>query len=423
MSGEVTLIGMGGGWGSVTREAEEALRLADAVLGAARLLETLPDGYGKNRIAEVRPAELARLLRENRWENPCVLYSGDAGFYSGARLLIPLLEADGISCRVAAGVSSLQLLSARLGRPWQNWRLCSAHGTDCDAVSEVSQGQAAFFLTGSVSPAALCGQLVSAGLGGLCVTVGENLGSPDERITRTTAREASHSEFSKLSVLLAEAAPTPYPFRASGIPDADFIRGTVPMTKQEVRAAILAKLAVRPGETVWDVGAGTGSVSVELARAAYRGRVYAVEHAPDACALIRRNREKFGAWNLTLIPGTAPDALQALPVPDAVFVGGSHGELEPILAATLRKNPSVRLCISAVTLETLSGAVNALTARGLDPEVCQIAVSRTRKAGNFHLLAAQNPVFLITAGDRESVPVTAQSVESVPVTTGGTENV
>lgn len=413
MSGQVTLIGMGGGWECVTREAEEALRRSDVILGAARLLETLPDSITRNRVAEVRPGELARLLRENCWKTPCVLYSGDAGFYSGARLLIPLLEAAGISYHVAAGVSSVQLLSARLGRPWQNWRLCSAHSADCDAVSEVSQGQAAFFLTGSVSPAALCGQLVSAGLGELSVTVGENLGAPDERITRTTAREASHGEFSTLSVLLAEAAPTPYPFRVSGLPDADFVRGNVPMTKQEVRAAILAKLSPRPGETVWDVGAGTGSVSIELARAAYRGHVYAVERDADACALIRRNREKFGAWNLTLIPGTAPDALQSLPVPDAVFVGGSHGDLESILAATLQKNPSVRLCISAITLETLSGAVHALTARGLDAEVCQIAVSRTRKAGKVHLLTAQNPVFLITAGGTESVPIPPESVKSV----------
>ena len=138
------------------------------------------------------------------------------------------------------------------------------------------------------------------------------------------------------------------------------------MTKQEVRAAALAKLAVQPGDTLWDVGAGTGSVSVELALAAPRGHVYAVECDPEACGLIRQNRETFHACNLTLVA----------------------------------RNPNARICISAIALETLSAAVAALTAHGLAAEVTQIAVSRTRPAGRLHLLMANNPIFLIT-GERK----------------------
>ena len=398
MSGIVTLVGMGcGAWDTLTIEGAEALRNADAVLGAARLLDALPDCCTSTRVAEVGADALARLLRENTWANPCVVYSGDTGFYSGARLLTPLLDASGIAYRLIPGVSSVQILSARLGRPWHDWGLYSAHSAALDAVSAVSRGKAAFFLTGTNTPSALCAQLAAAGLGNLSVTVGENLGTPQERITRTTAREAAVSEYARLSVLLAEAAPEVYPAREPGIPDADFVRGGVPMTKQEVRAAVLAKLAVRPGDTLWDVGAGTGSVSVELSRAAYRGRVYAVERDAEACTLVRRNREKFGAWNLTLTEGIAPEALKALPVPDGVFVGGSRGGLAGILETAFGRNPRARVCVAAVTLETLSGAVNALTARGLEAEVCQISVSRTRKAGNARLLTAQNPVFLITA--------------------------
>ncbi len=403
MSGKVTLVGMGcGAWEGVTLEGAEALRQADAALGAARLLDALPDTVTENRVAEVRPGELARLLQESAWECPCVVYSGDTGFYSGARLLIPLLDRARIAYHVIPGISSAQILSARLGRPWQDWNLCSAHGSACDAVEAASHGKAAFFLAGVQTPSALCAQLAEAGLGNLGVTIGENLGLPNEKIISMTAREAALTEFAPLSVALAEAAPTPYPKRAPGLPDADFIRGGVPMTKQEVRAAILAKLAVRPGDTVWDVGAGTGSVSVELSRAAYRGRVWAVERNPDACDLIRRNREKFGAWNLTLTQGDAPEVLQPLSAPDAVFIGGSGGALESVIETVFRKNPSARLCVSAVTLETLCAAVGALTARGLSAEVCQIAVSRTRPAGNFRLLTAQNPVFLITADGGQS---------------------
>ena len=168
------------------------------------------------------------------------------------------------------------------------------------------------------------------------------------------------------------------------------------MTKQEVRAAALAKLAVRPEDILWDVGAGTGSVSVELALAAPRGQVYAVECNETACGLIRQNREKFAAFNLTLIEGKAPDALKALPAPDAVFIGGTKGGMAGVVDAVLEKNPSARICISAIALETLSAAVAALTAHGLSAEVAQIAVSRTRPAGRLHLLMANNPVFLIT---------------------------
>ena len=166
--------------------------------------------------------------------------------------------------------------------------------------------------------------------------------------------------------------------------------------QQEVRAAALAKLAVTPTDTLWDVGAGTGSVSVELALTAPAGQVYAVECDPEACALIQQNREKFAAYNLTLIEGKAPDALDALPAPDAVFIGGTKGNMDAVIDAVLHKNPVARLCITAIALETLSAAVAVLTAHGLSAEVTQIAVSRTKTAGSLHLLMANNPVFLIT---------------------------
>lgn len=399
----VTLIGMGSGTPELlTAQGLAALQSADLIIGAKRLLEHLPTGCTENRKALYKPENILSCLSEFPAANAALLYSGDTGFYSGASKLLPMLRAFGISARVLPGISSVQLLSAAIGRPWQDWKLVSAHGCACDPAAEclTAEGRPVFFLTGGTeTPATLCAKLADAGLGDAHGIIGENLGTPQEHLAFGTVQTLAAKTFAPLSVLLIEHTVLPAR-RTPGFPDDAFIRGEVPMTKQEVRAAALAKLAVRPTDTLWDIGAGTGSVSVELALAAPRGHVYAVECAPDACALIRQNREKFHAYNLSLIEGTAPQVLTNLPTPDAVFIGGTKGSMAEVVDAALAKNPNARLCISAIALETLSAAIAALAAHGQTAEVTQLAVSRTRPAGKLHLLMANNPIFLIT-GERK----------------------
>lgn len=399
----VTLIGMGSGTPELlTAQGLAALQSADLIIGAIRLLEHLPTGCTENRKALYKPENILSCLSEFPAANAALLYSGDTGFYSGASKLLPMLRAFGISARVLPGISSVQLLSAAIGRPWQDWKLVSAHGCACDPAAQclTAEGRPVFFLTGGTeTPATLCAKLADAGLGDAHAIIGENLGTPQEHLAFGTAQTLAAKTFAPLSVLLIEHTVLPAR-RTPGFPDDAFIRGEVPMTKQEVRAAALAKLAVRPTDTLWDVGAGTGSVSVELALAAPRGHVYAVECAPDACALIRQNREKFHAYNLSLIEGAAPQVLANLPAPDAVFIGGTKGSMAEVVDAALAKNPNARLCISAIALETLSAAIAALAAHGQTAEVTQLAVSRTRPAGKLHLLMANNPIFLIT-GERK----------------------
>ena len=393
----VTLIGMGSGQPeNLTLQGLAALRQADLILGARRLLAVLPAGCTENRAAAYRPDEVAELLQTSGAENAVLVYSGDTGFYSGASSMMEKLEALGVRARVLPGLSSIQLLAAALGRPWQGWNLVSAHGRTCDPVAECMQGRPTFFLTGgSEDPATLCAQLEAEGFGDMQGVVGQCLGTPEEKLFRGSVKELAAGRFNSLSVLLVEAAEV-LPRRAPGLPDEAFERGDVPMTKQEVRAAVLAKLAVRPKDILWDVGAGTGSVSVELALAAPRGRVYAVECRPEGCALIKANREKFRTRNLVLVEGLAPAALSDLPAPDAVFIGGSKGSLAAIVDAALDKNPDARICVSAIALESLSAAVAALTAKGRTVQVSQIAVSRARAVGGLHLMMAQNPIYLIT---------------------------
>lgn len=399
----VTLIGMGSGTPELlTAQGLAALQSADLIIGAKRLLEHLPTGCTENRKALYKPENILSCLSEFPAANAALLYSGDTGFYSGASKLLPMLRAFGISARVLPGISSVQLLSAAIGRPWQDWKLVSAHGCACDPAAEclTAEGRPVFFLTGGTeTPATLCAKLADAGLGDAHAIIGENLGTPQEHLAFGTAQSLAANAYAPLSVLLIEHTVLPAR-RTPGFPDDAFIRGEVPMTKQEVRAAALAKLAVRPTDTLWDVGAGTGSVSVELALAAPRGHVYAVECALDACALIRQNREKFHAYNLSLIEGTAPQVLADLSAPDAVFIGGTKGSMAEVVDAALAKNPNARLCISAIALETLSAAIAVLAAHGQTAEVTQLAVSRTRPAGKLHLLMANNPIFLIT-GERK----------------------
>ena len=391
----VTLIGMGASSDTLTAEAREALGRAELVAGAQRLLDALPAGVTAERVPAVQPADVLAAVAGA--QNAAVLYSGDTGFYSGAAGLLVRLQEAGIPARVLPGISSVQMLAAALGRPWQDWNLVSAHGRPCDPVAAVCGGQPAFFLTGTGEsvPADLCAQLTAAGLGTLPVTVGENLGLASRRIFAGTAAGAAGERFGPLAVLLAEPAFR-LPARTPGWPDETFVRAEgVPMTKRAVRAQVLAQLALCPGETVWDVGAGTGSVSLEMAYANGGAPVWAVERLPEACAVLEENRRRLGGWNVRPVSGEAPAALAGLPAPDAVFIGGTRGRLGPILDAALAANPAARIGLTAIALETLAAALDACAARGLEAEITQIAAAHA--AGRPHLLRAANPVFVITA--------------------------
>lgn len=394
---QVSLLALGGGTAAtLTEQCKTTLLQAQCIVGAARLLQQLPDGCTQNRAAATKPQQILEALQAAGCAQAAVVYSGDTGFYSGCRNLVPLLEEKKIAYTVYPGLSSVQLLAAALHRPWQDWKLVSAHGVQCDAVAAVMQGKPVFFLTGgSLGIPQLCAQLTNAGLGELPVTVGENLSYPEEKITTGTAAEMAARSFGPLCVLLAEAAPQ-MPDRTPGWPDDWFLRGKVPMTKQFVRAAVLAALGPKVGQTVWDVGAGTGSVSVELAAAVHGGAVYAIECEEEALALIRQNRLRFHAWNLRVVAGRAPQALAELPAPDVVFVGGSKGEMKPILEAALTQNPAARICISCIALETLEAVLAVCRDHNLAPQITQLAVSDAQPRGHMHLLMAQNPIFLIT---------------------------
>lgn len=394
---EITLVGIGcGSRDYLTEAGKEAIGSADILIGAARMLKAADSDAMK--ISAIRTEDILSVIENNADKDICVIYSGDTGFYSGTTGLADELRRREKNFRIIPGISSIQMMSAKLGVPWQDWNLVSAHGRDCNILGRIMEGKDTFFLTGgAVVPKDVCRLLADAGLGQTKVFVGERLSYADERITEGSADALKNTEFDKLAVMLVKAVPVPEK-QAAGIDDDQFIRGSVPMTKQDVRASVLARMNISPGETVWDVGAGTGSVSVEMALAARGGNVYAVECVPEGCELISANREKFRTWNLTVVEGKAPDALKGLPVPDAVFIGGTRGNLDAILDVIFEANPKVRICITAIALESLANSLSELTSRGMNVKVAQIAASRSRKLASYNMLAAENPIFIITGG-------------------------
>lgn len=403
---KVTIIGAGpGNPDLLSRAALDAIDIADVVIGAHRALVGIDVPPDVVRCELVKTADIvAELTDAASWQRAVVVMTGDVGLFSGARRLVEALSGDAqVDVRVIPGISSASYLAARLARPWQDWRFVSAHGVACDIAAEAERAGELFLVTsGGEDPSRLSGVLVQAGFGDARVTVAERLSYPDERITFATASEIAGQTFDDLNVMLIEfaggAASSRWPYASSGIPDELFIRGDVPMTKQEVRAVALAKLRLTATDTVWDVGAGTGSVSIEAALVARAGSVWAVERNAAGVRLIRKNADAFGCGNVHAVPGVAPEALAKLPVPDAVFVGGSAGELPSIVEAALDKNSQVRLCVPCVTVETLTEACALLSgSRFKGFEACQVSAARAEAVGLHHLLKAQNPVFLVSA--------------------------
>lgn len=395
---KVYLIGVGmGNPETMTVGALEAIKACPVLVGARRLLEPWTESH--DCVPLIAGADIAEYIGKVQEGPVGVLLSGDTGFYSGAkRLWTLLLDHEVITI---PGISSMSYLSAKLHVDWQDVKIVSAHGRSHNVVGEIQRNERTFALTGGNTKAQdICRELTDRGLGNVKVSVGERLSYSDERVVTGTASELAEQEFEDLSVLLAENPdPVVRPWNGSGLPDDAFLRGDVPMTKEEVRTLALSKLRLNEDSVVWDVGAGTGSVSIECALSCPAGRVFAVEKKEAALALLAENKARFHASNLTIVGGTAPEALEELPAPDRVFLGGTSGELSEILDVIFRKNPAARVVCTAVTLETVAEAARLFA--GLEgADMVQVSATRTRQAGRYHLMDAQNPVWIFSGEGR-----------------------
>lgn len=323
--------------------------------------------------------------------------SGDCGFFSGAQQLISSLsEYEEYEIELISGISTPVYFCSKIKKQWQDMKFISLHGADGNIVRNVCKNRFCFFLLGgNVTPSEICKKLSDYGRGHITVYIGENLGYENERIFTSTAADFTELECGKLCALITEN-PAQEKGISLGISDNEFIRGDVPMTKSEIRGTVVSKLNIGCKDICWDIGCGTGSVTIEMALQCYDGKVFAIDKNEKSIELTVKNAHKFGCDNIYTVNGTAPAELVGFPAPNKVFIGGSSGRISEILGIVYSKNPLADVVITAVSLETLNESISAFSHFGIDePEIVQIAVTRTRKVGNHTMLSAENPIYIL----------------------------
>jgi len=383
-----------------SRRALELVEQTDMLIGGARQLALFPEFSGETLAigTDLSPVVKSLLKAEG---SVVVLASGDPLFFGiGRYLLRNLPDAD---IEFVPNVSSVQYAFAKIREPWDDAVFVSAHGRGMKgAVDQVVAHDKIAILTDEVNtPRAIAKELLERGRDGYSAYLCENLGTAEETITHTDLKGLLDIPAAALNVLILikeyeagddGAGP------CLGIPDEDFATVKKLITKEEVRAVSLAKLRLRQDMTLWDIGAGSGSVSIEADHLMPNGRVFAVERNPQCLAFFKDNLQKFNSRNITLIEEEAPACLDDLPDPDRVFVGGSGGHLWKILAAVDgRLATGGRVVLNAVTLDALTSATDFFENANYELEVTTVNISRTRPLTDYKMFEAFNPVFVMAA--------------------------
>ncbi|HIY19516.1 MAG TPA: precorrin-6A reductase [Candidatus Blautia avistercoris] len=400
---EIALVGVGmGSAETFTQEGLNQCRRAELIIGARRLAEAAKAAGGCGDVYwEYQSEKIIGYLKDHpEYTRIAIALSGDVGFYSGAKKLLQgLKEAFPQSpVRTVCGISSLVYFMGKIGKSWEDVCITSSHGRACNLPGLIRENQKVFSILGTRDGVRnLARKLTDYGMEDCRIWVGERLSYPEETIFEKKARELTAYEGDPLSVIYVENPKAEKRMETHGIADEAFLRGKAPMTKEEIRTISLAKLKLNRDSICYDVGAGTGSVAIEMALRASQGKVYAIEKKPEAAELIRENKKKFATDNLEVSEGEAPQALEPLEAPTHAFIGGSSGNLKAIVELLLRKNPQVRIVINCITLETVSEALEVLKTFPVEQEeIIQAVVSRAKKVGRYHMMMGENPIYIIS---------------------------
>lgn len=406
MKRKISLIGIGtDGNRSLTCEARAEIEKSTVLIGARRMLQSVEDICNRDAVCHdaYRQEEVLGIL-ENVSEEECVsiLYSGDPGFYSGAKKMTMCLEKAGWEVQVIPGIASVICMAARCHISWERAAFVSLHGTSQNVIYEICTHEYTLILLGErKATKVLLEKMAWYGLDHLEVVAGRNLSYETEEIFHGRVRELTAEQLDGLTVLCVY-----HPDYCTEIhrhlEDEELIRGKVPMTKSAVRAMAVASLKLSRDAVLYDVGAGTGSVSIEAAMQDGGIHVFAVEKNPEGIHLIEENKRKWKTDQVTIVEGSAPEALRDLPSPSHVFIGGSGSHLKEIIRCCIEKNPAVRIVMTAVSLETVAEMTELLQdSRWETAKVMQIQAAQGKWMGNYNMMMAQNPVYLAVLQGRE----------------------
>lgn len=393
----VHIISMGvGNLDLLTHAASLAIAQSQVLIGDKRLLEPYASGDKKLYYA-TRAQDVVRVINEcSAAERIGIMVSGDVGFYSLAKSVLQTLpEAVELHC----GIGSLQYFAAKLQTSWQDICLVSLHGRESNIIDKIKKHAKVFLLTGGEhSVNNICRKLIAHGYGNLTVAVGERLSYEDERISVASACELVEGAFASLSVMMIfHEKYDSNPLVTHGLADECFERGSAPMTKQEVRAVSLSKLGLCARDIFYDIGAGTGSVSIEAGLILTDGQVFALERERESVELIKRNVEKFQLDNVQVIESYAPEGLAALPAADKVFIGGSGGRLSDILDSIYAKNSACRIVVNCIALESLAACLAYYKAKkDYQTEIVNITVAKSKKIASYNMMMGSNPIYIVT---------------------------
>lgn len=395
---QISLVGMGMGTpGTLTEDGKEAIEMAELIIGSSRLLDSI-NTTGKM-VFNAYDADIIYnyIKKHPQYTYITIILSGDTGFYSGADKLYSKLS--GYNINIIPGISSVSYFAARLKTNWQDIRLISLHGRTQNIIAAIKNNSRTFALLGTKdSISGLAKTCLSYGMDNLVFYVGCNFGYNNEKIIK--GNPSYFTEYINqgfLYCIIIENPDASQNVITHGIPDSQFIRGNVPMTKEEIREISVSKLHLNKDSIVYDIGAGTGSVSIECARMAYNGKVYSIEKKEEAIKLIEQNKILHKTCNIEIINGTAPVILEKLEPPTHVFIGGTSGMLHPVIDSVLSQNRHVRIVINAITLETIAETERIIKETSpKETDIAYVSISKSKTLAGYNMMTSLNPVWIIT---------------------------
>lgn len=421
MQSKIHIIGLGvEGRESLSNKALKLVESSSLLIGGERHLDEFHEFKGERFMLKSNLKEMLDVIEcfnSSLIPHPSslvvVLASGDPGLYGIADYLIRNLGREAVE--IIPNVSAMQWAFAKAKVSWNEARIVSSHGRGMDKILEAAKetDKIGIFTSNGDEPSEIAKLLIDSGLNGFTAYICEDLGMETEKVSEIPVSEIVGKRFAALNVMVLVKQKSevrsqkseennfilhPSPFiPILGLPDSSFTHSKGLITKEEVRAVTLAKLRLRDDSVVWDIGAGSGSVGIEAARLARNGKVFAIEKEPERVAHIQENIKKFGVANMVVLEGKAPEGLEGFAAPEAVFIGGSGGNLSDILdVVKARLRPSGRIVINAITLETLHEATTGLKDRGFDVDVVSLNIARSKDLIGMKMFEAENPVFIIT---------------------------